>query len=146
MPFAFDVHQFLSTLLTLFVILDPPGLLPVFVGLTRSMTAADRNVAAAKASLTAFGVIAVFAVFGRSILDYLHISVPALQVSGGLLLLLVSLQLLLGMEAEPSGEEGVNVAIVPLGTPLLAGPGAIPVAVIVALLAISLIVTVIRAL
>lgn len=124
-PIAFDVHQFLSTLLTLFVILDPPGLLPVFVGLTRSMTAAERNVAAAKASLTAFGVIAVFAVFGRSILDYLHISVPALQVSGGLLLLLVSLQLLLGMEAEPSSEEGVNVAIVPLGTPLLAGPGAI---------------------
>lgn len=74
----------------------------------------------------ALGVIALFAVFGRYILAYLHISVEAMQVSGGFLLLLVSLQLLMGQEASTATEaDSTNVAIVPLGTPLLAGPGAI---------------------
>jgi multiple antibiotic resistance protein len=69
--------------------------------------------------------IAAFAVFGQRILDYLHISLPALQGSGGLLLLIVALQLLTGAESEQHADAGVNVALVPLGTPLLAGPGAI---------------------
>jgi len=120
-----DIHLFTSTLLTLFVILDPPGLLPVFLALTGRLDAAQRNLAARRAALVATGVIATFAVFGRQILDYLHISVPALQVSGGLLLLLVALELLTGKAEPPRAHEGVNVAIVPLGTPLLAGPGAI---------------------
>lgn len=121
----FDGYLFVSTLLTLFVILDPPGLLPVFIGLTGRLSPATRNLAALRASLVAFGVIGVFAVFGRYILDYLNISVPALQASGGLLLLLVALQLLTGeMDETPAGAD-VRVAIVPLGTPLLAGPGAI---------------------
>lgn len=118
-------YLFLSTLMTLIVILDPPGLLPVFVGLTRNLAAEQRNQAALRASLVAFGVIAAFAIFGREILDYLHVSVAALQVAGGLLLLLVALQLLTGQESEPAAQGGVNIAIVPLGTPLLAGPGAI---------------------
>lgn len=125
MSFGLDLHLFLSTLLTLVVILDSPGLLPVFLGLTRRLTPAQRNNAAGRGSLVALGVIAVFAVFGRQILDYLHISVPALQVSGGLLLLLVALELLMGRDTQPRPQDGVNVAIVPLGTPLLAGPGAI---------------------
>ena len=66
-----------------------------------------------------------FAVFGQRILDYLHISLPALQGSGGLLLLIVALQLMVGHEGEQNADVGVNVALVPLGTPLLAGPGAI---------------------
>ena len=73
----------------------------------------------------AFGVIAVFALFGRQILDYLQVSVPALSVSGGLLLLLIALDLLMGRGDDPTSHDGVNVAIVPLGTPLMAGPGAI---------------------
>ena len=72
-----------------------------------------------------FGVIVVFAFFGQRILGYLHISLPALQGAGGLLLLLVALELLTGNEKEPSATPDVNVALVPLGTPLLAGPGAI---------------------
>jgi multiple antibiotic resistance protein len=72
-------------------------------------------------------VIVVFAVFGQSLLSYMHISLPALQASGGLLLLLVAMELLTGKaeEPQPSGNTKVNVALVPLGTPLLAGPGAI---------------------
>ncbi len=122
-------YLFSSTLLTLWVILDPPGLLPVFVGLTRRLSPAERNAAALKASLVALGVIGSFGLFGRVILDYLHISLEALQISGGLLLLLVALELLTGKFDNAAEDQtpasDVNVAIVPLGTPLLAGPGAI---------------------
>lgn len=121
----FDLDLFLTTAVTLFVIVDPPGLLPVFLGLTNSLNARQRRRAGDRASLVAFGVIAVFALFGRQILDYLQVSVPAMQVSGGLLLLLVALDLLVGKASDPISHDGVNVAIVPLGTPLMAGPGAI---------------------
>ena len=121
----FSLDLFLTTAVTIFVIVDPPGLLPVFLGLTNALTPRQRRRAADRASLVAFGVIAVFAIFGKQILDYLQVSVPALQVSGGLLLLLIALELLMGKAEEPVGHDGVNVAIVPLGTPLMAGPGAI---------------------
>ena len=116
---------FTSTLVTLFVILDPPGLLPVFLGLTSGMTARQRNRAALGASMVALGTIGLFALFGRLILDHLHITIEALQVSGGLLLLLVSLQLLTGAGEGEAVRGDTNVAIVPLGFPLLAGPGSI---------------------
>lgn len=113
--------------ITLFVIMDPPGTVPIFLGLTGTMTRQQRNRAARQAILVAFGVILVFAVFGQSLLSYMHISLPALQASGGLLLLLVAMELLTGKaeDPQPSGNTKVNVALVPLGTPLLAGPGAI---------------------
>ena len=110
---------------TLFVIIDPPGTVPIFLGLTSTMTTKKRRRAARQAVLVAFGVIVAFAVFGRTILDYLGISLPALQAAGGLLLLLVALELLTDNAKEPEAQESVNVALVPLGTPLLAGPGAI---------------------
>ena len=111
--------------ITLFVIMDPVGTVPVFLALTTGETAARRRRAAWQAVLVAFGVIVAFAMFGRQILAYLHISLPALQGAGGLLLLLVALELLTGKSEEPSKAAHVNVAMVPLGTPLLAGPGAI---------------------
>jgi multiple antibiotic resistance protein len=121
----FDVTVFLSAFITLIVILDPPGAVPIFLALTANLTARQRNVAARRASLVAVLVIGMFALFGRSILDYLHISIAALQGAGGLLLLLVALELLTGKESDALQDAGVNVALVPLGTPLLAGPGAI---------------------
>jgi len=121
----FDEQLFLSVFVTLLVIMNQPGAVPIFLGLTGSLTHRQRIVAARRASLVALGVIAAFAVFGQQILTYLHISLPALQGAGGLLLLLVALQLLLGQESGVSSDAGVNVALVPLGTPLLAGPGAI---------------------
>jgi multiple antibiotic resistance protein len=89
------------------------------------MTSKQRVRAARQAVVVAFGIIVAFAVFGQQLLDYLGISLPAQQCAGGLLLLLVALELLTGREQAPGGAEGVNVALVPLGTPLLAGPGAI---------------------
>ena len=121
----FDVATFTTTFVTLVVILDPPGAIPIFLALTGPLTSKQKAAAARRASLVALGVIASFAVFGQQILDYLHISLPALQASGGLLLLIVALQLLTGAESEQHADAGVNVALVPLGTPLLAGPGAI---------------------
>jgi multiple antibiotic resistance protein len=120
-----DLRLFGETFVTLFVIMDPPGTVPIFLGLTSTMTTSARARAARQAVLVAGLVIVVFAVFGQRILDYLHITLPALQAAGGLLLLLVALELLTGKEDEPSATRGVNVALVPLGTPLLAGPGAI---------------------
>ena len=76
-----------------------------------------------QAAAVAFGVIAVFGLCGQQILDYLHVSVPALRVAGGLLLLLIALDLLTGKADEPTQTKDVNVALVPLGMPLLAGPG-----------------------
>jgi len=120
-----DVEVLVSMFVTLLVIMDPPGILPVFLGLTKSLTHRQRVAAARRASLVALGVITAFALFGQQILQYLHISLPALQGAGGLLLLLVALELLTGKESEQHADVGVNVAMVPLGTPLLAGPGAI---------------------
>jgi multiple antibiotic resistance protein len=110
---------------TLFVIMDPPGTVPIFLALTGSLRSAERKRAAWVAVAVALGVIVVFALFGQIILDYLGISLPALQTAGGLLLLLVALQLLTGELDDPAKPASGNVAMVPLGTPLLAGPGAI---------------------
>jgi multiple antibiotic resistance protein len=121
----FDLPVFTTTFVTLVVILDPPGAIPIFLALTGPLTPQQKISAARRASLVALGVIASFAVFGQRILDYLGITLPALQAAGGLLLLVVALQLLTGSESESLADAGVNVALVPLGTPLLAGPGAI---------------------
>jgi multiple antibiotic resistance protein len=111
--------------ITLFVIMDPPGTIPVFLALTSGSEPAERARAAWQAVVVSFGVIVAFALFGRQILNYLNISLPALQCAGGLLLLLVALELLTGREQNPEADKDVNIAMVPLGTPLLAGPGAI---------------------
>lgn len=120
-----DWALFGSVFVTLVVIMDPPGIVPVFLALTHRRGRQQMHRLALQATLTALGVIVGFALFGQLILDYLHVSLPALQTSGGLLLLLVALQLLLGKEGEVTAAEDVNVALVPLGTPLIAGPGAI---------------------
>ncbi|MDT5033156.1 MAG: multiple antibiotic resistance protein [Actinoplanes sp.] len=110
---------------TLLVIVDPPGMVPVFLALTGTMNTRDRMKAGTQAVLLALGVIIVFALVGQNLLDYLHVQLPALQGAGGLLLVLVALQLLTGKTDEPAEHGATNVALVPLGTPLLAGPGAI---------------------
>ena len=110
---------------TLFVIMDPVGTIPIFLSLNRGRSAATLHRAAWQAVAVSFAVIVAFAFFGQQILGYLHISLPALQGAGGLLLLLVALELLTGKEQEATAAADVNVALVPLGTPMLAGPGAI---------------------
>ncbi len=124
MSSVFSVRFFWEVFVTLLVITDPPGTVPVFLGMTVGRPAAERNRLAWQATVVALGVIVAFALFGRSVLAYLGVELPALQAAGGLLLLLVALQLLTGQASDPQPVRG-NVAFVPLGTPLLAGPGAI---------------------
>jgi multiple antibiotic resistance protein len=130
------VKFFAEVFVTLLVIMDPLGNVPVFLGLTASRPTEERKRLAWQAVFVAGGVIAVFALFGQQILEYLGISVPALQGSGGLLLLLVALELLVDRDRPSTGaEEGsaaeeINVALVPLGTPLIAGPGAIAATIV----------------
>jgi multiple antibiotic resistance protein len=120
-----DASLFTSAFVTLFVIMDPVGTVPVFLSLTGGYEPPRVRRAARQAVLVSFAVISVFAFFGQRILGYLHVSLPALQCAGGLLLLLVALELLTGRSEDPMQEGDTNVALVPLGTPLLAGPGAI---------------------
>jgi multiple antibiotic resistance protein len=120
-----DTVLLVEVFVTLFVIMDPVGTVPIFLSLTSGRSPASARRAAWQAVAVSFFVITVFAFFGQQILSYLHISLPALQGAGGLLLLLVALELLTGKEQEPTATVNTNVALVPLGTPLLAGPGAI---------------------
>ena len=120
-----NLKLFGEAFVTLLVITDPPGMVPIFLALTGAMPARQRNRAGWQAVALAGGVIVLFAVAGQQILRYLGIDLPALQGAGGLLLVLVALQLLTGKTEEPDQQTTTNVALVPLGTPLLAGPGAI---------------------
>ncbi|MEV4823983.1 MarC family protein [Micromonospora sp. NPDC049274] len=120
-----DLKLFGEVFVTLLVITDPPGMMPIFLALTGPLPARDRNRAAWQAVALALGVIVIFAVAGQTLLDYLHVDLPALQAAGGLLLVLVALELLTGKADDPSQQVTSNIALVPLGTPLLAGPGAI---------------------
>ena len=118
----FDVTLFATAFATLTVIMDPIGTVPVFLGLTARYSQPKQRRAAIQATSVSFGVILTFAILGGQILR-----------SGGVLLFLVAMELLMGTDSSSpdTGDEGVNVALVPLGTPLLAGPGSI-VAVMVA--------------
>ena len=129
-----DITVLLTTFATLIVILDPMGLMPVFLGLTSKLSRTAQRKAAFQASLVSFGVILTFAFLGQQILRALHISMESLKLSGGVLLFLVAMELLTSsdMEQPDTGDDAVNVALVPLGIPLLAGPGAI-VAVMVSM-------------
>ena len=120
-----NFRLFGDTFVTLLVIMDPPGMVPIFLALTGALPARQRNRAGWQAVALAGAVIVIFAVGGQQILHYLGIDLPALQGAGGLLLVLVALQLLTGKQDDPAQVTTTNVALVPLGTPLLAGPGAI---------------------
>jgi multiple antibiotic resistance protein len=120
-----NFRLFGDAFVTLLVIVDPPGMVPIFLALTGALPARQRHRAGSQAVALAGAVIVIFAVGGQQILHYLGIDLPALQGAGGLLLVLVALQLLTGKQDDPAQVTTTNVALVPLGTPLLAGPGAI---------------------
>lgn len=120
-----NLKLFGEVFVTLFVIFDPPGMVPIFLALTGALPSQARNRAAIQAVALASGVILLFALGGQTILEYLHVELPALQGAGGLLLILVALELLTGKSGDPEAPNTSNVALVPLGVPLLAGPGAI---------------------
>jgi multiple antibiotic resistance protein len=115
-----------SAFVTIFVVMDPLGTVPMFLSLTRDQKPSQQHRAALQATVVAASVVYSFALFGQEVLHLLGISVAALEVAGGLILILAALELLHPPSSGPGRPAGAaNVAFVPLGTPLLAGPGAI---------------------
>ncbi len=136
MPVEFAV----SALVTLFVVVDPIGLAPAFLAVTDGLDAKQRRRVALRASLIAGAILIGAAAFGDWLLRQLGISLPAFRIAGGLLLFAIASDMVLGWRvereartAEQAVEEHVrNVAAFPLAIPLLAGPGAITAAVLLA--------------
>ena len=117
---------FATAFVTVLVIMDPIGNIPIFLSLTKGQDVPQRRRAAALSSAVAGAVILAFAIGGQQVLHLLGISLESLQVAGGLLLLVIALELLHPSADGSSLTAGdTNIALVPLGTPLLAGPGAI---------------------
>jgi len=131
----------INALTTLLVTLDPPGLAPVFLGLTAGMNRAQRSQVAWRGSLIAFGILAVFALFGSSVLGVLGISIGAFRIAGGLLLFWISFEMVFEKRQERKEKTSHaaitidhmrNIAVFPLALPLIAGPGAISATVLLA--------------
>ncbi|HAV08232.1 MAG TPA: MarC family transcriptional regulator [Rhodobacteraceae bacterium] len=113
---------------TLFVVIDPIGLTPLFVALTQGMEARARRAIGFRACLVAFGILALFGLFGEAVLGFVGIRMPAFRIAGGVLLFLTALDMLFERRTkrrEDSAEERSDPSIFPLGMPLIAGPGAI---------------------
>ena len=114
---------------TLFVVIDPPGLVPLFIALTRGMGPDRRRAMAQRACLIAATLLTLFGLFGESILGFIGISMPAFRIAGGILLFLTALDML--FERRTQRREGQHPdpdhdpSVFPLATPLIAGPGAI---------------------
>jgi multiple antibiotic resistance protein len=126
-----DWKLLITSFITLVVIIDPVGNAPVFLALTHGESHAKRQQFALQAVLAATAVIFIFALFGRYLLDYLGISIESLTIAGGVLLGIVALDMMKGrLDSDQTAKRGVNVALVPLGTPLLAGPGAVVAAML----------------
>ena len=123
-----DWTAFGESFVILTVIMDPVGVAPIFLAVTSRLSVAERQRAAVRAALAAGGLILGFALFGQFVLEYLNVSVQSLSIAGGLLLL-VALEMLRGMDT-PTGASGDDVALVPLATPLVAGPGAIATVIV----------------
>ena len=124
--FEFAVAAFLSFL----VIVDPVGLVPLFLGITANRSDAERKRIARNAVLLAGVIIILFGLGGRPLLDYLGVSIDALRIAGGVLLFKLAFDMILAhrertTEAErDEAEEADDVTVFPLAIPLLAGPGA----------------------
>jgi multiple antibiotic resistance protein len=125
LPFA------LTAFTTLFAIVDPVGNVGPFLGVTHGHTSGERASIAGKACGVALGVLVAFTAGGTHIFRFFGISMPAFQIAGGVLLFLVALEMLRASPRRSKGtreeqsEQRDEVAIVPLGIPLIAGPGAI---------------------
>lgn len=128
-----DIPALFQATLTLFAIVDPVGVIPIFLLATNTFTKPQRNQAAWVAALTVWLVLAIFTFTGEPILQFFSIRIEAFSVAGGLLLLLLALSMLQAhvspLKQTPDeameAEEKDAVGVVPLGIPLLAGPGAL---------------------
>ncbi|CAM5180037.1 hypothetical protein BTHI11S_03650 [Bosea thiooxidans] len=130
-----------SALVTMLVTLDPPGLAPIFLSLTRGMSAGERRQVAVRASIIAFCIMGFFGVAGDVVLKALGVSLPAFRIAGGLLLFWIAFEMVFERRTErkqQTAETAItldhirNVAAFPLAIPLMAGPGALTAMILLA--------------
>lgn len=124
-----EIAFLITAFATLFVVIDPPGLVPLFIALTRGMSPEKRRAMAQRACIIAAVLLLIFGIAGEAILGFIGISMPAFRIAGGILLFLTALDML--FERRTQRREGQQVdpdhdpSVFPLATPLIAGPGAI---------------------
>ncbi|MEP9395786.1 MarC family protein [Mesorhizobium sp. KR2-14] len=128
-----------NAFVTILVTIDPPGLAPIFLAVTRGMTRHERRQVSIRASVIGFGVLALFAIAGAAILSVFGITLPAFRVAGGFLLFFIAFEMV--FEKRQDRKEKIsdvaitrdhihNIAAFPLAIPLIAGPGAISATVL----------------
>ena len=123
----------LNAFVTLFVTIDPPGLAPLFLGLTAGMTRAERYSVAFRGTAIAVVLLIVFSMTGTAILSLMGITIHAFRLAGGLLLFYIAFEMIFNKRQERheqitevmSKEHIASIAVFPLAIPLIAGPGAI---------------------
>jgi multiple antibiotic resistance protein len=119
----------ISGLTTLFVVIDPIGLVPMFIITTQGHDATARRKIALRACLIAAGILTLFGLLGDAILTFVGISLPAFRIAGGVLLFLTALDMLFDRRGPRRESQSVDTppdpSVFPLATPLIAGPGAI---------------------
>ncbi len=125
-----DLALYIPAFVTLFVIIDPVGLAPLFVALTQGMSVSQRRKVAIRACLVAVGILTLFGVAGEAVLNFLGISMPAFRIAGGVLLFLTALDMLFERrtqrrQGQADSEHPDDPSVFPLAIPLIAGPGAI---------------------
>ena len=124
-----DSTQIISAFVTLFVVIDPVGLAPLFIALTRDMTPQRRRRIGWRALAIAAVLLTLFGLAGESILTVIGISLPAFRIAGGMLLFLTALDMLFERRTErregQTRDDDHDPSVFPLATPLLAGPGAL---------------------
>jgi multiple antibiotic resistance protein len=128
-----------NAFVTILVTIDPPGLAPLFLALTRGMTRQERQQVSIRASVIGFAILALFAIAGAAILSVFGITLPAFRVAGGMLLFFIAFEMV--FEKRQDRKEKIsdvaitrdhihNLAAFPLAIPLIAGPGAISATVL----------------
>jgi multiple antibiotic resistance protein len=122
--------EFAKATIALFVIVDPLGNIPIFLGLTRRLDKESRGKVFKIATLTAFFLLLFFALAGREVMYLFGISLPNFKLAGGTLLLVISIKILVYGEWEEKVTDERTTGVVPLGFPLLAGPGAITATIV----------------
>jgi multiple antibiotic resistance protein len=126
-----DFTEYTKIFISLFAIIDPVGIIPIIIALTAGLPAQKREHVGRMASLSVLGILLAALLLGEAILEFFGISIHSFRTAGGILLLLISISMLINdrpassPSENPDGDTTTSVAIVPLSTPLLAGPGAI---------------------
>jgi multiple antibiotic resistance protein len=129
------IEFFSSALVTFLVIIDPPGAAPIFSILTHGADARQRRSMAFRSAFVAWVILMIFGLLGRPILDTLGISLASFRIAGGLLLFYLAFEMIFGQrkdrkESRAQSHEGhhpevEDISVFPMGTPMIAGPGAI---------------------